>query len=284
MKRLTPPHSLPAEDYRQIAAAKRDKPHGRTLRRIANKVESALADYIARTPDLQGMSKVGFGLKSTKALVHAYERATIPLTTLKAAIRTSTRRASTRCQYCAGMNREPKTFDHYLEKKLYPQFSIFHRNLVPCCSDCNRDRLATVRGGVRCVIHFYDDPVDQLPALLEAVVVTHEVATFSVRAMPVPAPMTQLFERHFVSLRLEKRLRDVSGDELADMIDSVVGTQLPRVPGVVFDRARAEQQLLSDAAAKRRRSGNNYWLAALTEAAARSVLFLNECEHQWGLR
>jgi hypothetical protein len=286
MRRLEFPVRLPLdEDYRLIAAAKHDKPHGLVLRRMANSVRAALAGYIAQSPDLHGMSKKGFGLKATKALVHAYEHATAPLRALTAAIRASTRRTSTRCQYCAGLNPESKTFDHYLEKKLYPQFSIFHRNLVPSCSDCNRDRLTTFDAGVRRVIHFYDDPVDQLPVLLEALVRTHDAATFYVRAMPIPDAMSQLFERHFVSLGLEKRLRDVSGGELADMTDSVVGTQLPRrTPGVVFDRARAEQQLLDDASAKRRRHGQNYWLAALTEAAGRSQPFLDECERQWGLR
>jgi hypothetical protein len=230
------------------------------------------------------MSKAGFGLKSAKALIHAYESATIPLRTLKTDIRNSTRRTSRRCQYCAGLNRETRTFDHYLEKKLFPQFSIFHRNLVPCCSDCNRDRLATFQNGVRSVIHFYDDPVNQLPVLIEAVVRTLEEAEFSVRATPIANAMNRLFERHFVSLQLARRFRDVSGDELADMFDAVIETQLPRVIGGAFDRARAQQQLLSHASAMRRQNGNNHWLAALTDAAAGSPLFLGECERLWGLR
>lgn len=43
------------------------------------------------------------------------------------------------CPYCS--HREVKTIDHYLPKSKFICFAITPINLVPCCSDCNKDKL-----------------------------------------------------------------------------------------------------------------------------------------------
>ncbi|KGD64913.1 hypothetical protein Y5S_01821 [Alcanivorax nanhaiticus] len=42
------------------------------------------------------------------------------------------------CPYCGGIGR-PRNLDHYLPKSKFPQFSLFPKNLVPACRDCNMD-------------------------------------------------------------------------------------------------------------------------------------------------
>ncbi|SPY17280.1 Uncharacterised protein [Paenibacillus polymyxa] len=43
------------------------------------------------------------------------------------------------CPYCS--HREVKTVDHYLPKTKFLSFAITPVNLLPCCSDCNKDKL-----------------------------------------------------------------------------------------------------------------------------------------------
>lgn len=43
------------------------------------------------------------------------------------------------CPYCS--HREVKTVDHYLPKSKFISFAVTPINLVPCCSDCNKDKL-----------------------------------------------------------------------------------------------------------------------------------------------
>ncbi|MED4174901.1 HNH endonuclease signature motif containing protein [Halalkalibacterium halodurans] len=43
------------------------------------------------------------------------------------------------CPYCS--HREAKTVDHYLPKSKFIHFAVTPINLVPCCSDCNKDKL-----------------------------------------------------------------------------------------------------------------------------------------------
>lgn len=40
------------------------------------------------------------------------------------------------CPYCSGIG-ETRTLDHYLIKAKFPTYSIFSKNLIPCCADCN---------------------------------------------------------------------------------------------------------------------------------------------------
>jgi hypothetical protein len=47
-----------------------------------------------------------------------------------------------KCPYCS--QRIVKTLDHYLPKSKYPLLAITPINLVPSCSDCNKDKLVDV--------------------------------------------------------------------------------------------------------------------------------------------
>lgn len=46
--------------------------------------------------------------------------------------------ARERCPFCGGIGR-PRNLDHFLPKARFPQFSVFPKNLVPSCRDCNFD-------------------------------------------------------------------------------------------------------------------------------------------------
>ncbi|MBA5605377.1 HNH endonuclease [Duganella sp. FT3S] len=46
--------------------------------------------------------------------------------------------AKEKCPFCGGIG-TPRNLDHFLPKSQFPQFSIYPRNLVPSCRDCNMD-------------------------------------------------------------------------------------------------------------------------------------------------
>lgn len=43
---------------------------------------------------------------------------------------------SERCPYCGNIGISTQ-LDHYLPKQSYPQYSVYPKNLIPCCKDCN---------------------------------------------------------------------------------------------------------------------------------------------------
>lgn len=48
--------------------------------------------------------------------------------------------AKGKCPLCGGVG-QVKTLDHYLPKANFPLYSVMPTNLVPCCRDCNSEKL-----------------------------------------------------------------------------------------------------------------------------------------------
>lgn len=67
--------------------------------------------------------------------------------------------ANGRCPLCS--HGDPKTIDHYLTKKDFPEFSILPINLVPSCSDCNKKKFTHVAvGALDQYLHPYYDKIE----------------------------------------------------------------------------------------------------------------------------
>lgn len=65
--------------------------------------------------------------------------------------------ANGKCPLCGGVG-HVRTLDHYLPKANFPLYSVMPTNLVPCCRDCNSEKLnafAEVRGNQ--TLHPYFD-------------------------------------------------------------------------------------------------------------------------------
>nr|WP_326188467.1 hypothetical protein [Exiguobacterium indicum] len=64
------------------------------------------------------------------------------------------------CPYC-GLDK-PRTIDHYLPKDIFPEFSIFPLNLIPCCNYCNQKKGEVwLNGENRKFLNFYTDEIPQ---------------------------------------------------------------------------------------------------------------------------
>ena len=81
-----------------------------------------------------------------------------------------------RCPQCG--QREVRTLDHYLPKSKYPLLAITPYNLIPCCSDCNKDKLdESFQSRETETIHpYYDDFNDEV--WLKAILVEQEPVSF----------------------------------------------------------------------------------------------------------
>lgn len=85
-----------------------------------------------------------------------------------------------RCPLCG--QRQVKTLDHYLPKSKFPTYSITPYNLIPACSDCNKDKtddIAYLRS--KETIHpYYDDFNDEVwikAKLVEEIPISFEFYT-----------------------------------------------------------------------------------------------------------
>lgn len=180
------------------------------------------------------------------------------------------------CQYCCLDS--PGTFDHYIPKALFPEFSVYPPNLVPCCDICNRTRGDRwLRNGERSHIHLYYDVIHEGRVLLEACFdfssarphATFELVGLSRRA----SIFTRRFARHCRELRLLTRFRAGAVRKMISIHESIwswvtaLGTPAMRVMDVLKRQATQEEKT----------HGVNHWEVALTRAAASSLDFVNFC-------
>lgn len=166
-----------------------------------------------------------------------------------------------RCPYC-GIPARVHALDHYLERKKFPEFSIYVRNLIPCCDPCNYTKRTFSTAGQRQILHLYDDEIDSLP---ELIIVSFNcpsggppVAEFEVA--PSANPAHDLFRRHFYALNL-----DAAYSQQASSLLRVVRNRALREK---LDAASLVAALQKTAGDLRADFGPNQYEASLYEAAA----------------
>jgi 5-methylcytosine-specific restriction endonuclease McrA len=173
------------------------------------------------------------------------------------------------CQYCnIG---EPNTFDHYLYKSSFPEFSALSLNLVPCCSACNSAKGSKwLIGGHRTAVSLYFDTLPVVQYLFCRITFRGgvPVATYSINSALIPGYMAGVISNHYTELNLLVRYKERSNNVITDVVDAItpfVGT---------FTRAQIQNQLRMEAINMQASRGVNYWRAITKLELANSLRFL----------
>lgn len=176
---------------------------------------------------------------------------------------------NSRCPYCG--HRLVRQLDHFLPKKKYPAFSVTPLNLIPSCSDCNKDKLADDASQLAHLpLHPYFDDIDQEEWL---------VANIAPGPMPVflfdidhgcglsPIELTRLGVQ-FEGLDLGELYTTVSNEELSS-IRLILRSLLHDVgPNGV-------EEYLHDHAVSNEAHQRNSWKTAMYRAAWQDAWFVN---------
>jgi len=224
MLNLRPCGEPPLDYFLAIAQAK-ESPRRERLHTLQGSVAGAYGSYAATQPALETLPPLALSAQSVNDLLHCYDFDTGPLLRLKAQIKA--RQADllrAECQYC-GVG-PPKTFDHYLPKSDYPEFSVYSHNLILCCGDCNQKRGKSWRNklGQRVHVHLYFDLVDQTEQVLFAELDMAKLpsAKFRLELGKVRSQhFYQLLERHFAQLDLLARYADAAPARLSELHRSI---------------------------------------------------------------
>lgn len=126
------------------------------------------------------------------------------------------------CPYCG--QRKVRTLDHYLPKSRFSLLGVAPVNLVPSCSDCNKDKDTKATGKPdKQFIHPY---FDRLPAgiWLHAEVLQTSPASFRFRAdapSDWPSPLPQRIKFHFNKLNLAGLYTSHAGSRLSKIRGSL---------------------------------------------------------------
>ena len=243
----------------EVARVKRRARRNRILA-ARSRVVRAYNSYEEEAPEVGAIVHAALTNEEANALRHCYEVETAPLSTLRGRIFAPV--SSARCPFCS-IN-DTSTLDHYLPKETYPEFSIFSKNLVPCCAHCNTNKgtkLLEQDGDVRLFLHPYFDRVPETRFLVASVVIREDTLGLTYRIVRADGVNRDVFRRlksHFVNLKLDDRYRRMGLEHLSGRYGA-----LKRAYGDRNDAGRVSTELEGEAERFELQYGLNHWLSVL---------------------
>jgi hypothetical protein len=269
MRQVAPPAVDDEQVYDQIAAAKH-KVRRASLKAARTVVLGAYDDYAAAAPDVADLPDIAFNQLQKAALIHAYSVETKPFAKLRERLTEPV--ILVRCPFCSLS--EASTLDHYLPKELHPQFAVYSRNLVPCCSQCNTRKSELVLDdakNVRLFLHPYFDAVPPERFITLQVTILPSALALNFRMHRPPGMQLHIFqqlESHFRLLWLADRYRKMSLEYLRSERRA-----LGRFYGPQSDAARVAAELTQEAEDWENDFGPNHWRAILCRTLAADAAF-----------
>lgn len=140
MKHQIPADNLKFPDYfKEISSAKHilTRIH---LKKAEISVQALCKEYRELLKNLKPPQQKHWTKETSDSLISCYSVSTKALSAHKDAMLKSLKSQSEvnvhRCPYC--MLNDPKTWDHYMPKDDFPEYSILHENLLYVCYGCNQ--------------------------------------------------------------------------------------------------------------------------------------------------
>lgn len=277
MKRLNPPIFTSAQAVEACASGITDVERASTLRQALPAIEAAEREY-----QVLGASGELFRIVQTDAVTplldmklmstiykRHFVRAGSPSRPLYEQIRMAPEHGI--CPLCG--QRVVASIDHYLPQSTYPQLTLTPTNLLPTCSDCNKNKLAKApQSAEEQSLHpYFDDLGNERWLVAEVRPSIPPTISFGVRSSAAWSEiLAARVAHHFEMMGLAELYAAQAASELADISYSLesIGTSSIGIEGV---RAHLERELRSRVV----RDANS-WKAALYGALATSDWFCTE--------
>lgn len=249
---------------------------GRTILRNGSKrVLGTYSTYLGSFPNIQA-NRSAFLRKELdirNALKSCYSSATQTFQLIRGKIfSTQPNFLIARCPYC--LLNSPDTLDHYVGQTEFPEYAILVKNLVPCCTSCNKAKGERWRkNGIRRFIHFYNDAFLSLKFLNAKLIYKRGGKVPSVVFTVVrPAAMTAgdfaIVRSHFKDLDLLRKyvLHSIP----------IISSELTVLKRGVHD-GQTKDQLIGSLKARSDEAANygvNYWVSVIYDALAGDDRFI----------
>ena len=172
------------------------------------------------------------------------------------------------CPYCNFG--EQWEHDHYLPKGIFPEFTLYAKNLIPICKTCNSKKSTQYEAaGARLFMHLFSE-LDGAQGLL-SVTVEYDpriAVSFSLINPGLPAMQFQVLQSHFVKLGLARRYARQASTTLGRMIK-----RLRTQENLALGRSRLRRRLRSMATDRALQCHENHWEVVLLKKLASSPEF-----------
>lgn len=167
------------------------------------------------------------------------------------------------CQYCGLGGHD--TMDHILPHTKYAEYAVHAKNLIPCCTDCNR------RKNERELLNLYTDILPDVEYLFMDVTPDGDTIDLNFRldnvAKKVDAVLFQKIESHYAKLELFDRMKTMANARLAAFVIRINGVYDKMTKDSVIDT------VMEGIVELRKAYGYNYWEAAFQKGLVNSPVF-----------
>lgn len=274
MKPLNPLGLDPLTVFKEIATVKHNERKIRLLT-LCQSLQTRFIEYETCKLELSKMSASQFKNRHQADLTHCYEVKTQPLDKLLSNIKIMQPfDLRHKCQFC-GID-SPTTWDHYLPKSQFPEFSVHPLNLIPCCSTCNEKKGdAFLLKGEREIVNLYFDyiPTDEQYLFIE--ITYYKDVPYAEYKLIKPDGLSQsifdLIKRHYERLNLLTRYRENSPEVFSETKSTIM-------THVKTNRSKLIKDWLIDETERlKNRFSVNHWKAVLHEGMSRSQEYISSC-------
>ena len=177
------------------------------------------------------------------------------------------------CPFCS--HGSVTTIDHFLPKEKYPIYAILPYNLIPCCSDCNKNKGSlSPKGLEEQFIHPYYEKVDDV-RWLHAICKYRDggyILDFYVKKTVLSKEREERFKYSFNTLKLS-RLYTLQASREINVIMQTVKKIFDNSPS---DKKAVRKELINEAK-KYSINGKNTWQVAMYYALSENENFCNCC-------
>lgn len=190
------------------------------LESVQTIVCDAYDEYFKCAPYVESLMPRDFNSNEIEALNHCYDSPLSVFEEVRDIIFNNAIADDPKCPYCSLDS--ISELDHYLPKSVFPEFSVYSKNLVPSCGVCNKRKsdYSHVCGSVRPVIHPYFDSLDV--SVIRANIQHRNgclVAIYSVDVSSVnDACLARVIKEHFDRLELKKRYEVHANNAIARLV------------------------------------------------------------------
>lgn len=284
MKRLIAPDDLGIDLYDKIIKCKHN-PKKNLLNKIRPFIKERYEKYENCTQDLSLIKEeYQFSCLEKESLLSCYGDNANFNKAKKSIIARQVDAYQAKCPYC-GIS-EPNTMDHYLPKGIFPEFSIFGLNLLPCCSKCNELKNEKwMKAGRRLILNFYFDDIPENDKFLYATLqfgpnikdIVPIIDFYIKRSLNISPETFERINSHVKILNLVERFKIVVNDKYTTIFEEVSWNIL----NLQVDMAKTVLQNKTEILTKQ--YGKNYWGVALYDAIISSQEFFDRCKEHAAL-
>src|SRR5436305_3875655 len=172
------------------------------------------------------------------------------------------------CPYCNFGEQWER--DHYLPKSIFPEFSLYPKNLVPICKPCNGKKLTQyITNGNRLFLHLYSE-LNGAIGLLDLTVHYHPRVRVSYRLVDpgLQAAEFAVLERHFEKLGLAHRYAKQASSTVSRLIKEFRSPE-----NIALGRSRLRRRMRRMAQDRAVQCPPNHWEVILLQKLATTSEF-----------